>query len=142
MGDGLRRNLKNVEGLTAALGERGPELLERLDRAVGQADSLMAELGTAARRINNGEGAIGRLVQDEEMYEQVLRILQNAEYVSKRLRPIIDDMRVLTSKVARDPALPIRDAHPQSRAWRFEDGHPVRRGEMGAAVGISGAKGK
>lgn len=104
VGRGVNRNLANIERLTVPLGERGSIVFGNLDRTVGNADRLINELVTLTQRVNSGEGSIGRLANDEEIYEQITRTLHNIEYLSKRLRPIVDDVRIITDKVSRDPS--------------------------------------
>lgn len=103
VGETFRQNLENVEPLTRALGEQGGPVIETVERTVRNADVLIQELATLAQGINQGRGTLGRLAQDDQLYEQVVRILENVEQVSKRLRPIIEDIRVATDKLARDP---------------------------------------
>lgn len=103
VGDGARRNLDNIERITKPLGEKGGQLIVALEATAKNADQLINELSTITQRVNQGQGTIGRLVTDDEIHQQIARTLSNIEYLSKRLRPIVDDVRVITDKVAREP---------------------------------------
>ncbi|MCA9178664.1 MAG: MCE family protein [Planctomycetales bacterium] len=103
VGDGVKRNLDNIEKLTAPLGQKGAELLSTLEQTAKNADQLIAELVVLSQRVNRGEGTVGKLVTDDELHERIAHTLANIEYLSQRLRPIVDDVRVFTDKVARDP---------------------------------------
>jgi len=97
------RNLANLEGLTRPLGERGPALVENLDRAVGQLDGLMTEIGGFTRALTNSQGTLSRLVNDRELYDQVSQTVVNLNQLTRELQPIIDDVRVFSDKAARHP---------------------------------------
>ena len=103
VGQGLNRNLENVEELTEPLGEKGAQLISKLEETATNADRLIDQLTEISRRVNSGQGTLGRLATDEQMYEQIVRSLANIEYLTKKLRPVIDDVRIITDKVARDP---------------------------------------
>ena len=60
--------------------------------------------------LNNREGTIGQLIHDPQLYENLNRLMCNANQVfvqvnelTLRLRPVVDDARVFTDKVAREP---------------------------------------
>ena len=89
--------------MTEPLGEKGAELIASLEQTSKNADKLITELATLSRRVNNGQGTVGKLLTDDEIHQQITQTLANIEYLSKRLRPIVDDVRVITDKVAREP---------------------------------------
>ncbi len=68
------------------------------------------ELVLIGEQVNRGEGTIGRLVYEEEMYERVQQTLWNVEDITKGMNPIVRDVRVFTDKIARDPAVLARGA--------------------------------
>jgi phospholipid/cholesterol/gamma-HCH transport system substrate-binding protein len=43
-------------------------------------------------------------VQDDDLYYSVVNTLQNIEVVTRRLQPIIEDARVFSDKVSREPS--------------------------------------
>lgn len=107
---GAGRNLQNIEGLTAPLGEKGEEIANLLISAIDNLDIVMKDLSRFANNLNNSQGTIGRLVNDAELYDNANLILRNANVVVLRLyeftkdfRPIVDDIRVFTDKIAREP---------------------------------------
>ena len=60
--------------------------------------------------LNSRDGTIGRLIHDPAVYDNLNRLLCNSNQVvlqinqiALRLRPIVDDVRVFTDKIARDP---------------------------------------
>ena len=103
VGEGVQRNLDNIERVTKPLGEKGEKLILALEGTAKNADQLISELVVLSRQINQGQGTIGKLVADDQIHEQLARTMANIEHLSKRLRPIMDDVRVITDKIAREP---------------------------------------
>ncbi len=97
------RNLKNLEGLTEPLGRRGEVLVTSIEGTVNQMNQTLAQLTTFSRALNNRDGTIGQLIHNRELYDQINMTVRNIDYLSRRLRPIVDDARVFTDKIARDP---------------------------------------
>ncbi len=97
------KNLQNLEGLTGPLGEKGEALVNTLDQSLRNVDELILQLTTFSRNLNEGDGTVKMLIEDRELYDKLNRAATNIEMVSRRLRPIMDDVRVFTDKIARDP---------------------------------------
>jgi phospholipid/cholesterol/gamma-HCH transport system substrate-binding protein len=115
-------NLKNLQGFTGPLGERGPVIVDSIERGVDNLSELLGETALLAKSINNSEGTFGKLIRDRELYDQMLmamsqvnQLVANIEMMSRKLRPILDDVRVFTDKIARDPARIARGIIPQNR---------------------------
>ncbi|TWT86932.1 hypothetical protein Mal64_37620 [Pseudobythopirellula maris] len=108
--DSAGRNLSNLEGLTAPLGERGPELSRLLISAIENLDLTLADTARFAQALNRGEGTIYRLVNDPALYDNMAVLITNANTVLARLndtikdlRPVVYDARVFMDKIAREP---------------------------------------
>jgi phospholipid/cholesterol/gamma-HCH transport system substrate-binding protein len=104
------RNLKNLEGFTEPLGQKGEEIAASLIKAIQGLDKLVTDFTALTDALNNNEGTIGRLIHDGQVYENLNRLMCNANTVLlrvdefvKSLRPIRDDLRVFSDKVAREP---------------------------------------
>jgi phospholipid/cholesterol/gamma-HCH transport system substrate-binding protein len=97
------RNLQNLEGFTRPLGQRGDELFNKLDRGAAKLERLLDNLATFGATLNNREGSLGRLMNDPELYTNLSEAAENINELTKQLRPIVNDVRVFTDKVARDP---------------------------------------
>ena len=112
------QNLKNLQGLTGPLGERGDQIVVVIEDTISSLDELFAGAAELVGNINQSEGTIGRLLNDRTLSDQAEATLKNANMavlqlrdvigninvVIKRLRPILDDVTVIADKVARDPA--------------------------------------
>lgn len=97
------QNLANLEKLTEPLGDRGPQLASTLETSLTQMDTLLTQLVTFSKALNSSDGTVGRLLKDHELYDQVARTVANVEELTQRLRPVLDDARIFTDKIARDP---------------------------------------
>ena len=96
-------NLDNLEQFTKPLRERGPQLVEKIENSATNLNNLLEQLTAFSESLNSGRGTLGRLVHDDDMYQQIQRVVSNAEDVTKRLRPIMEDVRTFTDKIAREP---------------------------------------
>ena len=74
---------------------------------IGTITSLMRQIMS---RIDQGEGSFGALLNDRQLYDRLNRAARNIEQVSRELKPIVDDARVFTDKIARHPGVIVRDA--------------------------------
>lgn len=102
--DEAERNLLNLRGLTEPLGEQGEEIVTKLNRSVGRIDEMMIQFQRFGEQLN-GDGTIGQLVHNPEIYQSLSRAIENIEELSVRLRPIVNDARIAVDKVARNPGI-------------------------------------
>jgi len=103
VGASAERNLANLENFTQPFGDRGEELALKVERTIDNVDALVLELGTFSSGLSSSEGSLGLLMNDQELYLKLNRAATNIEDATRRMRPILDDVRVFTDKVARDP---------------------------------------
>jgi phospholipid/cholesterol/gamma-HCH transport system substrate-binding protein len=103
VGQRAETNLENLEGFTKPLGERGPQLVENIERSMRNLDELLAQMVRFSEALNEREGSLGKFVYEPDVYDKIDRAATNIEDVSRRLRPIIDDLRVFSDKIATDP---------------------------------------
>ena len=99
------RNMRNIEGLTGPLGEKGGEIVDRVDQAVTRLDELLGVLSDFGRKLNTGEGSLGQLMRNPELYQHLNAAAKNIDNLTSELRPILNDARVFTDKIARHPEL-------------------------------------
>jgi phospholipid/cholesterol/gamma-HCH transport system substrate-binding protein len=96
-------NLDNIESFTKPLRDRGGQLVENVERSTQNLDELLAQLVAFSKSMNSNQGTLGKLVHDDEVYQKINRLVGNVEELSQRLRPIVEDVRIFTDKIARDP---------------------------------------
>ncbi len=99
----LDRNLQNVEGFTRPLGERGQSVITRLDESVRKFDLVMDQMLKFSQEINSQQGTLGQLLNNPDLYNNLNEAAMNVEELTQRLRPIVDDARVFSDKIARHP---------------------------------------
>lgn len=101
--DKAETNLDNLEKFTKPLGERGPQMVANVEESSRNLNDLLEQFVAFSEALNAGEGTLGKLVHDDEIYRQLQRVVGNAEEITKRARPIVEDVRIFTDKIARDP---------------------------------------
>jgi len=101
--DSADRNLKNLEGLTKPLGDRGEQMVAQVDRTIGRLDQTLQQAAMFTKALNESQGTLGKLVRDPKVYDDLAQAANNVNKLTKELRPIVDDVRVFTDKIARHP---------------------------------------
>jgi phospholipid/cholesterol/gamma-HCH transport system substrate-binding protein len=95
--------LKNVQEFTDPFSGKGEAFSEEVFSTVQNLDALLVDLRRFTTRLNNGQGTVARLIEDEQLYFGLVRTLENIEMMSQQLRPTLDNVRVFSDKIARDP---------------------------------------
>ncbi len=103
-------NLDNLEKFTGTLGEGSEERVRRVNHAIVQMDELLTELNTFSQALNDENSSLGRLIKDPQLYNDLAAAAENVKKASQRLRPIVEDVRIFTDKIARHPGILVRDA--------------------------------
>ena len=84
----------NIRQITETLKEvLRPENRERIDRILASLDSTGSDIKTIAAKINNGEGTLGRLVNDDKMindFEGAVKDLRGLIAPAKRMEVQVD----------------------------------------------------
>jgi phospholipid/cholesterol/gamma-HCH transport system substrate-binding protein len=114
---GVSQTVENVNEITGTIAGQSDEMvgevrqtIRNLDRFLTDLRGLTTQVNQVARRINNGQGTFAKIVDDPQLYYSIINTLQNVETLTRRLQPIVEDARVLSDKVARDPSTIIRGA--------------------------------
>jgi phospholipid/cholesterol/gamma-HCH transport system substrate-binding protein len=101
--DSADRNLRNLEGLTKPLGERGEGMVAQVNQTIGRLDEVLQQAAAFTRALNESQGTIGKLVRDPQVYDDLAQAAANVNGLTKELRPIVNDVRVFADKIARHP---------------------------------------
>lgn len=99
----VQESLEHLQPFTDAIGEDGPRIIKKVAASSDELDQFLKILVGFANQLKSGDGTLGKLVRDDEVYQRLLSTMANAEEITRRLRPILDDVRVFTDKIARDP---------------------------------------
>jgi len=66
-------------------------------------DNALVQVEAFGKTLNNSDGSLKRFIEDDDIYYQFRRTIENVEQASAKIRPILDDVRIFTDKIARDP---------------------------------------
>ncbi len=103
--ESVDRNLRNLEGFTGPLGDRGEQIVSRADQAIARLDTMLVEFSDFGRKLNSGEGSLGKIMRDPTLYQNLDKATRNIAQLTCELRPIVADARVFADKIARHPEL-------------------------------------
>lgn len=98
-----RSNLENLKGFTEPLGEEGPGLVDKVNSSLNNLDAVLEEILTFAEDLNRSDGTLNQLTKNPELYDNLNRAVRNIEVISRQLKPIVNDVRIFSDKIARDP---------------------------------------
>jgi phospholipid/cholesterol/gamma-HCH transport system substrate-binding protein len=118
IGDTVRSALSNADQaignlaeITEPISQRSDQIPSNLANALSNIEGLAADLKVFARRLNSSQGTLARLIDDPSMYgklndtlDNIRLVSGNVELITRRLQPVIEDVRVTADKLARDPA--------------------------------------
>jgi len=103
MTQSAEQNLHNLERFTEPLGAAGPQIVAQVDESVQTLDAVLHELRKFGQKLNSGEGTVSKLLNDRDLYDRVTRAVENIEEVTRQMRPVMYNVRVMTDKLARNP---------------------------------------
>ncbi len=93
----------NVERFTRPFGDQGEQIAGQALTTLENLDRTLVQVEAFGRLLNQNDGTVRRLLEDEDLYWSVRRTIENVEQATARIRPILDDVRVFSDKIARDP---------------------------------------
>ena len=98
-----KTTIGNFDGFATTLSEQGPILFDNLNNGLVKLGTSLDKLSAFGDTLSNDEGTIGKLLNDPELYDNLSEAICNVKAATEKLRPIMDDVRVFSDKVARDP---------------------------------------
>lgn len=110
--DLVDKNLDNVDRFTTSLSEYGPEIMTSLNEGAAEVKSMVNNIASLARELEtqfaDPTTPLGMLT-DQETAASLRRIVRNAEELTEKVYPILDDARVFSNKIAHRPSSLIWD---------------------------------
>lgn len=104
------RNLKNLEGFTEPLRQKGGDFADLLLRVVKGLDGLVGDFNRITQALNRQDGTVGKLINDPTLYDNLNMLVYNTGLVVQdfrntlfQLQPVIANARIFTDKVAVEP---------------------------------------
>jgi phospholipid/cholesterol/gamma-HCH transport system substrate-binding protein len=95
--------IQNLEQITQPIAENSEALVQKVLKSLDDIDRTLIQVETFGTALNNSNGTLRRLLEDDDLYFEVRRTVENIEQATARLRPILDDVRIFSDKIARDP---------------------------------------
>ena len=102
--------LANIAEITEPISENSDRLVQNAVQSMEDLDILAKDLKRFTSRLNNSNGTISQLVDNDQLYFAVINTLKNIEsssgniqVLTQKLQPIVADARIFTDKIARDP---------------------------------------
>jgi len=111
--DGVNETVENLEVFTESLKEQGPEVVSQINSSLKNIDELVDQVKqftTTLSKIDPNDGTIGKLLNDTEIYDSVLRAARNIEETSTKIEPMVNDLRIFADTIARNPGSLVRGA--------------------------------
>ena len=134
----LEQNMRNVEGLTKPLGDRGEALVGDAADSMHKLNLLTDNLLRFSQQVNDQDGSLGALLHDKELYLHVSHLAKNLDELTRDLKPIVNNVEIFSDKIARHPSDLIKGAwkkdsglkevpadggeQPQARRWPLSGG--------------------
>ncbi len=117
--------LGNIAKVTAPLAERSESISLSLDKSLGSLEMLLTELSKFSRLLNDEDGSIRLLATDPDLYRNMNRSAGSLSTLLNNIQPVINDMRILSDKLARHPELlGVRGAFQPSSGIKSPDEKP------------------
>jgi phospholipid/cholesterol/gamma-HCH transport system substrate-binding protein len=101
----LDENLQNMKQFTAPLGQQGMGVFSRLDGSLQKLDLVLDDVHRFSTALNSQQGSLGQLLNNPDLYNNLSQAAANVDQLSQQLRPILNDARVFTDKIARHPEM-------------------------------------
>ncbi|QEF96997.1 mce related protein [Stieleria maiorica] len=95
--------IENLEKITDPIAANSDQLVVQVLKSLANLDRTLVQVEAFGAGLNNSNGTIRRLLDDEDIYWQLRRTIENVEMATAKIRPILDDVRVFSDKIARDP---------------------------------------
>ena len=102
--------IKNIADITEPVSKNSEVLVANAVKTLANLDTLAMDLKRLTSRINNSNGTVSQLIDNPQLYYKATDTLNNIQSASgniqvltQKLQPILNDVRIFTDKVARDP---------------------------------------
>lgn len=112
-GDESKPAITSDEEIQAGIVADPQELMAEAKGMADSLDVLLANLNRAGRRFGRGEGTLGRLSQDEGLYDQIVTLSKNANTLTKQMS---ESQKELTTRLVS------LSSSLDSLTWRMQHG--------------------
>jgi len=102
--------IENIAEITEPVSQNSEQLVNNAVQALENLDALSKDLKKFTSKLNNSNGTVNQLVENDQLYFSVLQAVKsieassgNIQVLTQKLQPIVADARIFTDKLARDP---------------------------------------
>ena len=85
------------------MGENGETLVNGMIKGTEKLNLAMNEMLAFSKTLNSPNGTFGQLANNPELAQHICRAVKNIDELTRQLKPIIDNARVFSDKIARHP---------------------------------------
>lgn len=103
--ENVNRNLVNLAQITEPVGQRGEQMVAKLDSSLGNLDQLLSELNRFTQMINKPNGSIQKFAADPALYDNLNRSSQSLAILLRNAEPLLKDFKEFSDKIARNPEI-------------------------------------
>ena len=89
-------DLRDIRHTTEPLGKKAGPILDNMEEITGQLKKFSVSL-------NGTQGTLGQLIHNPQLYHRLDCTTANIDRMVRDLRPVLDDLRVFSDKIARHP---------------------------------------
>jgi ABC-type transporter Mla subunit MlaD len=115
--DKLNGGVDTLAELSKQIGGDAPEIIASVKKTADKLSAFFDDLMMILQNAQQSDGTVKRLMRDPAVYEKLLAVLDNAEKMTEEadmllrteVKPITSNVKILTDKAARDPAIFIRN---------------------------------
>ncbi|MDB5391215.1 MAG: mce related protein [Planctomycetaceae bacterium] len=131
--------LGNIAQVTGPLAERSESISASLDKSLINVELLLTDLSKFSRLMTDENGSLKMLATDPELYRNLNRSAGSLSTLLANLQPVMEDIRVLSDKLARHPELlGVRGAIQGSTGLKTPDEAPTKQPVRQASPNKSG----
>ena len=102
--------IENIAEITEPVSKNSEVLVANAVTALANLDTLAMDLKRFSSRVNNSNGTIAQLIDNPQLYYKTTDMVNkiqlasgNIQAISQKLIPIVNDFRIASDKIARDP---------------------------------------
>lgn len=119
--------LGNIAQVTAPLAERSESISASLDKSLVNMELLLTDLSKFARLMTEEEGSLKMMATDPDLYRNLNRSAGSLNTLLTNFLPVMEDVRVLSDKLARHPELlGVRGAFQGSSGLKSAEEAPAK----------------
>lgn len=119
--------LGNIAEVTGPLAQRSESISSSLDKSLVNVELLLTDLSKFARLMTEEKGSLKLLATDPDLYRNLNRSAGSLSTLLTNLQPVMEDIRVLSDKLARHPELlGVRGAIQGSTGLKTGDEMPAK----------------